>query len=234
LVELAGEGTAIVMRIALHAGEPYLRIELAINWAATHRILRVEHRFTVRTREVRYGQPHGTLVRGAAPASAADRAKYEVPAQRWVHATDGEHGVAIFAPDTYGWNALALRRGGIRIGASLLRSPRWPDPAADRGEHHIAYALAPTEGATIGALEAAWVEYAEPARVRLFDSDDPGVLVVAAKPADDGNGMIVRVRECDGRGGRVGIRCAGQAQVEGETLSVVLPPFALRSFRVLP
>jgi hypothetical protein len=63
--------------------------------------------------------------------------------------------------------------------------------------------------------------------------------------------MIVRVRECDGRGGRVGIRCAGrmrsahpvdacerpiagEAQVEGETLSVVLPPFALRSFRVLP
>jgi alpha-mannosidase len=251
VVELAGDGTAIVMRVALYAGEPYLRVELAINWAATHRLLRVEHRFAIRTREVRYGQPHGTLVRSAAPATPAESAKFEVPAQRFVHATDGEHGVAIFAADTYGWNALALRNGGIRIGASLLRAPAWPDPTADRGEHRIAYALAPTAGASIGALEAAWSEYAEPARVRLFDCDDPGVLIVAAKPADDGDGMIVRVRECDGRGGPVHIRCAGrmrsahavdgcerpvagEVRVEGEMLAAVLPPFALRSFRVLP
>ena len=63
-------------------------------------------------------------------------------------------GVAILAADTYGWSVLALRKGGVRIGTSLLRSPMWPDPAADRGEHRIAYALTPTAGATVGALIA--------------------------------------------------------------------------------
>jgi alpha-mannosidase len=251
LVELKGDGTAVVMRIALGAGEPYLRVELNVNWRANHRILRAEHRFALRTNEVRFGMPHGTLVRSAKPQTPAERARFEVPAQRWLHATDGERGVAILAADTYGWSAHALRKGGIRIGMSLLRSPRWPDPQADRGEHHIAYALAPTAGATVGALEAVWRDYAEPERVRLFTCEDPAVLIVATKPADDGHGMIVRVRECDGETRRVDLRCggrmrevtavdacerpvAGELRVEGELLSFVLPAFALRTFRVLP
>jgi alpha-mannosidase len=251
IVELAGDGTAIAMRMALGTGEPYLRVELNVNWRAKHRILRAEHRFAVRTNEVRFGMPHGTLVRTAAPRSPAERARFEVPAQRWAHASDAEAGVAILAADTYGWSAHALRAGGIRIGMSLLRSPQWPDPCADHGEHHIAYALAPTAGATIGALEAAWRDYAEPERVRLFTCDDPAVLIVATKPADDGHGIIVRVRECDGTTRRVDLRCggrmrgvtavdacerpvAGESRVDGELLSFVLPAYALRTFRVLP
>jgi alpha-mannosidase len=251
IVELKGDGTAIAMRMALGIGEPYLRVELNVNWRAKHRILRAEHRFAVRTNEVRFGMPHGTLVRTAKPQTAAERARFEVPAQRWLHASDGEAGVAILAADTYGWSALALRKGGLRIGMSLLRSPQWPDPRADHGEHHIAYALAPTAGATVGALEAAWRDYAEPERVRLFTCDDPAVLIVATKPADDGHGIIVRVRECDGETRRVDVRCggrmrevtavdacerpvAGEVRVDGELLSFVLPAHALRTFRVLP
>ena len=78
------------------------------------------------------------------------------------------------------------------------------------------------------------------------------MLVVATKPADDGNGIIVRVRECDGEARAVELRCGGRmrtatpvdalrarrsrarSQVEGELLRFVLPAFALRAFRVLP
>ena len=248
-VELAADGAAIVVRVALNVGEPYLRIELAVRWQATHRILRAEHRFALATTEARFGQPHGTLVRTGAPHTPAERTRFEVPAQRWVHVSDGNDGAAIFAPDIYGWSAQALRGGGMRIGSSLLRAPAWPDPSADRGDHAISYAIAPTCGATIGDLEAAWRDYAEPERVRLFTCDDPAVLVVATKPADDGDGVVVRVRECNGEARRVDLICggrmraaeaidacerplAGETVVEGERLTFVLPAFALRSFRV--
>ena len=248
-VELAGDGTAIVMRLRLNDGEPYVRVELTVRWAATHRILRAEHRFAVRTTSARFGQPHGTLLRTAAPRTSAERARFEVPAQRWVHVTDGTYGAAIFAPDTYGWSALALRRGGIRVGASLLRAPTWPDPHADRGDHTICYAIAPTAGATIGDLEAAWRDYAEPERVRLFTCDDPAVLVVATKPADDGEGTIVRVRECNGEARRVELVCGGRLRaaaavdacerpiggdvaVDGDRLMFAIGAFGLRSFRI--
>jgi alpha-mannosidase len=250
-VELAGHGAAIVVRVALNAGEPYVRFELTVRWAASHRILRAEHRFAIDAREARFGQPHGTLVRTAAPQTPAERVRFEVPAQRFVHVTDGTHGAAIFAPDTYGWSAFALRRGGIRVGMSLLRAPSWPDPSADRGDHAIAYAIAPTAGATIGDLEAAWRDYAEPDRVRLFTCEDPAVLVVATKPADDGEGVIVRVRECNGEGRRADVICggrmrtaepvdacerpiAGDVVVDGERMTFMLPAFALRSFRIRP
>jgi alpha-mannosidase len=241
LVPIAGDGMALVMRVALAVGEPYLRVEIAVNWQAKQRVLRAEHRFAVRATEARFGTPHGSVARGPV---------FESCAQRWVHVSDGDAGVALLASDLYGWSATSLRHGGMRIGTSLLRAPVKPDPAVDRGEQQLAYAFAPTAGAGPGALEAAWRDYAEPPRVRLFTCDDPAVLVVATKPADDGNGVIVRVRECDGEGRRVDLRSggrlreaspvdegelpvAGDARVEGELLSFVLPANSLRSFRVL-
>lgn len=251
IVELAGTGVAIAMRVALGSGEPYLRIEPAVRWSAKHRILRVEHRFAIRANDARFGQPHGTLARTLFPETPAERVRFEVPAQRWVHVTGDEHGVAIFSPDIYGWSAMGFRKGGVRIGSSLLRAPTWPDPEADRGDHQFAYAIAPTSGATIGALEAVWRDYAEIDRVRLFTCEDLSVLIVATKPADDGDGVIVRVRECDGATRDVAVRCGGRfrtaspvdgcertiegsALIDGETLRFVLPAFALRAFRVRP
>ncbi|GAC1408207.1 MAG: glycoside hydrolase family 38 C-terminal domain-containing protein [Candidatus Velthaea sp.] len=244
-----GKRSRATMQIALHAGEPYLSVELAVAWYEDHVVLRSEHRIAVAARDVRYGQPHGTIVRTAYAQTPAERAKFEVPAQRWMLVDDGERGCALLAPDTYGWNAHGLPGGGVRAGMSLLRSPRWPDPTADRGEHRIRYALAPTAGALPSALEAAWQAYTTPARVRLFETGEPNVLVVATKPADDGRGVIVRVRECDGVRTAVALRCGGRMRVvestdacelpaaadvriAGEELHFSLEPFALRSFRV--
>jgi alpha-mannosidase len=244
-----GKRSSASMRIELRAGEPYLRVELAVHWREDHVILRVENRIAVGAREVRFGQPHGSLLRSAYPKTAAERARFEVPAQRFAHVDDGTSGVAILVPDTYGWNARGLKGGGVRLGLSLLRSPRWPDPTADRGDARIAYAFAPTAGAPASALEAAWDIYANEPRVRLFTTETPGVIVVATKPADDGCGVIVRVRECDGSAQDVALRCGGRMRtaqavdaaerpvrgdvaIDEETLRFGLPRFALRSFRV--
>lgn len=241
----------LAMRIALHEDEPWLRVEIAAAWHDHRVLLRAEHRVAVAARDVRYGQPHGTLVRNAYPQTDAERAKFEVPAQRWAHASDGAHGLAVFSPDCYGWNGTGLDGGGVRLGTSLLRSPRWPDPGADRGEQRIAYALVPTAGAAISALEHAWLAYVEDARVRLFTCDDPAVVVVATYPSRDGEAVVVRVRELDGAARAVALRCggrmrtataidaaerplpnAGESRIVEEALHFELGAFALRSFLI--
>jgi alpha-mannosidase len=244
-----GKKSSATMRIELRVGEPYLRVELAVDWRENHVILRAENRIAVAAREVRFGQAHGSVVRTAYPRSPAERARFEVPGQRYAHLDDGQRGIAILAPDTYGWNARGLRGGGVRLGMSLLRSPRWPDPTADRGEQRITYAFAPTAGAPVSALEAAWTAYVDEPRVRLFTCETPGVIVVATKPADDGRGVVVRVRECDGTAQDVALRCGGRMRaveavdaceqsirgavaIEAENLRFALPAYALRSFRV--
>ena len=245
-----GKASALSMRIALHEDEPWLRVEIAAGWHEDHVLLRAEHRIALDARDVRYGQPHGSLVRTAFPATDAERAMFEVPAQRWAHVDDGTHGLAVFSPDLYGWSGVGLKDGGVRLGTSLLRSPRWPDPLADRGEQRLEYAFVPTSGASVAALEHAWETYTtEEDRVRLFTCENESVLIVATYPADDASGVVVRVRECDGERHRVAMRCGGRmrtaiavdaverpvsgdVEIVEEDLVFDLGPFALRSFVV--
>jgi alpha-mannosidase len=244
-----GKSSRLTMAISLLEDEPWLRVEIAASWHENHVLLRAEHRIALQARDVRFGQQHGSLLRTAYPVSDAERAKFEVPGQRWAHVTDGENGLAVFTRDLYGWNAVGLPGGGIRLGTSLLRAPRWPDPLADRGEQHLSYALVPTSGTTIAALEHAWVTYASEERVRLFTCEEPSVLIVATYPSEDAAGVIVRVRECDGERRRVALRCGGRmreaiavdaverpidgdAAIVEEDLVFELGAFALRSFLV--
>ncbi|HZO93534.1 MAG TPA: glycoside hydrolase family 38 C-terminal domain-containing protein [Candidatus Baltobacteraceae bacterium] len=244
-----GKASPLSMRVAAHEGEPWLRVEIAVGWQERHVLLRAEHRIALRAREARFGEQHGTIVRSTYPQTDEERAKFEVPAQRWAHVADDTGGLAIFTPDLYGWNAEGLKDGGVMLGTSLLRAPRWPDPNADRGEQRLEYALVPTAGATISALEHGWNAYATEERVRLFTCEETSVLIVATYPSDDASGVIVRVRECDGAARRVALRCGarmreaicvdaverpvdGEARIVEEHLVFELGAYALRSFLV--
>ena len=242
--------SAATMRIALVTGEPFLRVDLDVEWRERRTLLRVENWLPIATDRVTYGSPHGTIVRSALRRTPAEQAKFEVPGQRYALVRDGaQAGLALFALDTYGWSARTLPQGGVRLGHSLLRGTTWPDERADIGAHHISYAYAPFAGVNTGAIERAWELFAHERRVRLYTSDDEGVLVAACKPAHDGDGVIVRVRECDGVRRDVALRCGArmtvatavdalerpvsrEVRMEEESLRFDLAPFELRTLRV--
>lgn len=238
------------MRLALFAGEPFLRVSIDARWRERRKLLRVENRLAIRTEEVTYGAPHGTITRSSRRDTPAERAKFEVPGQRFAVAREASgDGLAVFAMDSYGWSARTLPAGEVHLGHSLLRGTTWPDEHADVGEHLLQYAFAPLLGANTGALERAWLRFAHEPRVLLFDSDDEAVFVVACKPAEDGDGVVVRVRECNGGARSVRLRCGARmthvhsidglerpadaaVAIEGESLAFELSPYQLRSFRV--
>ncbi|HET9030346.1 MAG TPA: glycoside hydrolase family 38 C-terminal domain-containing protein [Candidatus Aquilonibacter sp.] len=248
-VRFDAAGSPLTMQVSLIENEPFLRVDVAADWRSDRVLLRVENWLTVAPDRVRFGSPHGTVARAIDSETPAGRARFEVPGQRFASAAEAERGMAIFTLDTYGWSTRRLSRGGTHIGHSLLRAPRWPDPLADRGDVALSWAFAPHGGAGTGALEHAWESYAMPPRVRLFTATDTSVLVVAVKPAVDGNGVIVRVRECDGEARPLRLRCGArmrgvcavdalertvedEAAIEGEELVATIPGFGLRSYRV--
>jgi alpha-mannosidase len=244
-----GESPA-AMRIALHAGEPLLRVDLDVEWRERRTLLRVENWLPISTERVTFGSPHGTITRSALDGTPHERAMFEVPGQRFAIVRDETaHGVALFSLDSYGWSARALSGGGVRLGHSLLRGTTWPDERADLGEHHFSYAFAPFHAVGIGELERAWLQFAHEPRVRLFTCEDPAVLVVACKPAHDGDGIVVRVRECDGARRSVALFCAarmteamfvdalerpvdGSVRIDQEHLRFDVGPYELRTVRV--
>jgi alpha-mannosidase len=248
----AGRQSRGTIRVALLAGEPFLRVDAAVAWRERRRFLRVENRLRIAADEAAYGAPHGVVTRSGLADTPERRAQYEVPGQRFAFvrgARPETAGVAILTLDTYGWSGHA-RDGAFALGHSLLRGTVWPDPGADLGEHRLSWAYLPAGGdATYATIERAWLRYAGEFAVRLFESDDPAVLVVACKQADDGDGVVVRVRECDGRPRPLRIRCGarmraaqsvdalerpanGDARIEAEWIVSHVGAFGLRSFRV--
>jgi alpha-mannosidase len=135
---------------------------------------------------------------------------------------------------------------------TLLRSPRWPDPEADVGEHEIAWAVMPHAGGwaeaevTAEALRfnAPLVGDAGNAGPRsLLSTDTPGLLIDTVKRAEDSGALIVRLYEAHGARGtarlRVGIPFAGarfanlledplgDAEVDGDEVIVPFRPFEI-------
>ncbi len=204
---LIGKSPA-TMEIELRRGEPFLRVALAVDWRERWRSLKLENWFAIATSAPRYGHN-----------------------KQFAALEDERAGVAIFAVDPLGWDARALRKGGVHLTAELLR---------ERGPAQLAWAFAPFEpGISTGALEQAWEFFAYEPRVRLFTSEDPAVLVLETKPAPDGDGVLVRVRECDGAERPLRLRCGarlreadGDAKIEGEAIVATLDAFGERTFRV--
>lgn len=243
-------GTSLALAsITLDANEPYVRVELAVDWRERQTLLRYENELAFAGSRARFGSPHGVVERAVAPRTEAERAKFEAPGQRFARIDGGRGTLAFFALDTYGWSV--ARRGRVTVlGHSLLRGPTWPDPDADLGAHGFALAIVPASGAlAMGELETMWDRFAGRTDVPMFTCDDPAILVVATKLADDGVGIVVRARECEGVAREVALRCGARAHavasvdarerpveravelVEGE-VRARFAPFELRTFRV--
>jgi alpha-mannosidase len=246
----AGRSSHATMRVSLLEGDPFVRVEMAIDWHERRRLLRVEHDLDIAAPEAVYGAPHGVVRRSTRFVTPAERARFEVPGQRFAYVCDERgDGFASFALDTYGWSGRTEKNDGMVLGHSLLRGTGWPDPTADRGEHVLSWAVAPTRNASLGGLEAAWRRFARLSGVALFDSVDESIVVEACKPAEDGDGVVVRVRECDGASREMRVRCGARmrsavavdalerpldetADIDGEAIVGTIGAFALRSFRV--
>jgi alpha-mannosidase len=254
-VRYAVGGSVAAARISLAPAEPFLRVEFAVDWRERRTLLRCENDLALGDARAFFGAPHGAVERSAYPTTPAERAKFEACGQRFARvdgvARDGRPGgVALLVRDTYGWS-VAGEASRVRLGHSLLRGTTWPDPGADLGEHRIGYAFVPlAEAASMGMVEAVWQRYAIDPAVPLFTCADEAIAVVATKPAGDGDGVVVRARECDGRSRDVSIACAARANdvvcvdalertvsasvaaLRGGAIVTRFAPYELRSFRV--
>ncbi|NEQ70342.1 MAG: alpha-mannosidase, partial [Symploca sp. SIO2D2] len=83
----------------------------------------------------------GAIQRPTQPQTPVEQAKWEVSALRWADLSDETYGISLLNDSKYGYDAHSSQ---LRL--TLLRSPSWPDPAADRGIHNLTYALYPHSG----------------------------------------------------------------------------------------
>ena len=127
--------------IILYRGIDRIDFKTNVDWWEDKTMLKVAFPLTVTDTVATYEIPYGTIERSTQSKTSWERAQIEVPAQRWADVSSGGYGVSLLNNSKYGYD---IKGNTVRL--SLLRSPKWPDPTADRGKHLIEYALYPHEG----------------------------------------------------------------------------------------
>ncbi len=211
-VERKWQNSKFVQTISLNGDQ--IDIDNDIDWHEKHVLLKAAFPLAVTSDFATYEIPYGTIQRPTTRNNSFEKAQFEVPAMRWADlsgaGSDGKvHGLSILNQDKYGYDA-----AGNVLRITLLRSPTWPDPDADQGEHHFHYALYPHAGTWKDALTVrhGW-EYDYPLQAIVttahagslppehsFASVSPdNVVLTAVKKAEDANGLIFRVYEWAGK-----------------------------------
>jgi alpha-mannosidase len=203
------QNSLFVQQIVLDSNSREVRVVNDIDWHETHVLLKAAFSLAATDVKATYEIPFGSIVRPTTRNNSWDSAFFEVPALRWGDLGDGQHGFSLINESKYGYDAK-----GNTIRLSLLRSPVWPDPEADRGPHHFSYWLYPHAGDWKTALtvhrgyeandpltviQADPHEGPLPARYSFISVSPANVILTAVKKAEDANALLFRVYESAGQ-----------------------------------
>jgi alpha-mannosidase len=241
--------STITQTYSLSAVSRRLDIATEIDWHDRRAIVRVLNPLAVASEHALYEVAFGVVRRTTHDNTSWDWARFEVSAHRFSVLEEPGFGVALINDGKYGHSAR-----GNTLGLSLVRGPIYPDPLADEGRQSFTYALYPYAGAwhEAGVREEADA-LNQPLLAKAVSGRKAGVVgtiathgaraaLAALKPAEDGDGLILRVNEpAGGRGGFSVMPPAGWTV--GEPLSILeepmardaaadLMPFEIRSWRL--
>ncbi len=196
--------------ITLYKGLDRIDVRTEADWWEDHLSLKACFPLDVIADQAFYEIPFAAIGRTTRFETLWEKARYEVPALRWADLSDDKGGLALLNDSKYGHDI-----HGSVMKLSLLRSPTWPDPAADRGRHEFTYSLYPHAGSWSEAqVVRRGQELNQPLVVRtlpvnqvgilprakgFFAVDGSGVILDAIKLAEDGEGLIFRLYEANGR-----------------------------------
>jgi alpha-mannosidase len=215
-VDLVLGASPATLTIGLDTDSRQVDMALEVDWQERETLLKVAFPLAVQACETLAETQFGHVGRPLHENTSWEFAKFEMPMHRWVLASEPGWGAAVLNDSSYGYDAMALpgedggRTVGTLLSPSLMRSPNWPDPRADRSPRTVRWSL--LAGADpVGAAHAADALHLPlrtvpgTVRAQLAEVEDPGVHIDALLPAHDGSGdLILRLHE--GRGARTRTR----------------------------
>lgn len=242
--------STVVREIRLWAGSARVDVHTEIDWHERRVALRVAFPVPAEYADALFECPYGVVHRPMSSESADSDAQFEVPGQRFAAVASADGGLALLNNGRYGHR---IRHGELSL--TLLRSPVFPDPSCDEGRQSVDYALLPYRG---GWLEGGVLAEAEdlnaPLVAERWPLDEPGTWQAldssglplglgAFKPAEDGDGLVLRVYEPAGHPGTARIEPPEGWRIHEELDlledSAGVPgfdfrPHQIRSWRLLP
>ncbi len=200
--------STITQDYILEKGKPALDFETTVDWHEREKVLKAAFPVNIRNRNVSCEIAHGSAEYPTHYNTSYDQAKFEFCAHKWADLSEGGYGVSILNDCKYGYN---VHDNIMKI--TLMRGPIVPDPLGDIGINTFRYSLYPHEGnwrdadtVKLGFVEnnpltATFIKGngGSDSEKSLCSIDLKNVVLDAVKPAQDGNGIIVRMYEAETR-----------------------------------
>ena len=207
--------SSIQQRVSLAKNTKRIDFDTTVDWREKHRMLRVAFPTSIHASESTCDIQYSHVKRPNHRNTSWDMAKFEVPAHKYVDLSDNGFGVALLNDCKYGFKIL-----DNVIDMNLLRSPNYPDPTADIGEHQFAYSLLPHIGTLIESEVIAQANMLNhpPICAEGFKSESfctpctvsgQGVSLEVVKKAEKEDCLIIRIVETDGRHSTAILQVAG-------------------------
>jgi len=256
-------GSTIEQDIVFRHHDGRIDFVTRVDWQESHKLLKVAFPVDVLSDQATYEIPFGAIQRKTHRNTSWESAQYEVCGHRWADLSEQGYGVALLNDSKYGYDVK-----GRTLRLSLLRAPGWPDPGADRGEQAFTYSLLPHAGSwqeagivrrgyelnhpvqaqpalpQTGELSEAG---ALPARHSFLALESSQVILDTLKPAEQGEGYVVRMYESGGGRERVRLtlpaagdvqetnlleRPLAELQTEQGAVELAIKPFEVKTVRV--
>jgi alpha-mannosidase len=198
--------SAITQVLELRAHEALLRATCKVQWNETNKMLRLFASTDISWPTATYEIQYGTIERPTHSNTSWDEAKFEVCGHRFADLSQTDRGMALINDCKYGYR---IYQGYMEL--NLLRSPVYPDDQADRGSHEFSYAYMPHTG-PFNSSDVFKIAHdfnsplyqiqgrgpSESEQLSFFSTDTDQVCIEVVKPAEDGNGTILRCYETRG------------------------------------
>ena len=254
-VERRFRGSRISQTYKLLSSSRRLDVETHVEWHERQVLLRALFPVAVRSHEATFETMYGVVKRPTHRNTSWDEARFEVGAHRFADLSEAGYGVALLNDGKYGHSA----RDNV-LGISLLRSPLYPDPLADEGEHRFTYSLFPHPGDwTQAGVAGEALSLNSPliagvgggsSEHGLLVAEGVGLALGSLKRAEDGRGVILRLYEPHGARGTATLRFSfhlrraervdllegpeGVLEVQGGEILLDVRPFEVLTLRAEP
>ena len=236
---------------------PIVQIQTTVDWQAEHTLVKANFSLNLTADSSTAEIACGAIEHTTKPTTDADRAKWEVSTHKWMDLTDssGDYGVSLLNDCKYGYDA-----GVDYLRLTLLRSPNWPDPIADRGHHEFTYSIYPHSGTwqvaqtvrkgyelnsplQVLQLASPAPQPRLPAVASLLNISSDNLILMAFKPSDNpAQAWVLRCYECHGTQGEISL--GGELELEidrvvdlldtplDQELLLSIEPWQIRSYGI--
>ncbi len=248
--------SVIRQKIYFYAGSRRIEFDTYVDWKEHQHLLKVHFPVDIHSDEATFDIQFGNVTRKVHANTSWDKARFESCGQKWMDLSEGHYGVSLLNDCKYGHS---VKDGNMAI--TLIKSGIEPNPVTDQEEHYFTYALYPHAGTwrSGGTVKEAYklnqpalsVNGGVPGTQNSFVSvDKDNVILETVKRAEDGEGVILRMYECENALTKAFIKLGAapvsavyecnlleeklcDIPVTGEGFKISIKPYEIKTYRVI-